>query len=795
METQGVAGTPLYMSPEQACGDEIDRRTDLWGLGVIYFELLTRHLPFPGETGPTVLRAILNQPLLPLQGLRPDAPAQAAEIIEKALEKNPAKRYQSASEMVQDASDLLLRLSTSADVQRERRKHSRQLTYVVAAIIVIAAVSLWMYVRSSRRHWAREEAIPQMQQLFAEGRPLAAFVLLQKAERYLPGDAALRAIAEANTRRVSIRSTPAGATVAIEDYATPHAPWTQLGTTPIQDVRIPKGYFRWKVAKPGVGELLQAPLTDDTLDFALSAAKDAPSGMVFVPAARWADAIGFIGWLGPYDLPGYFVDRYEVTNREYQKFVDSGGYANSQYWPAPFTENGHGVSREEAMRRFRDSTGRPGPATWAGGHYPEGRGDFPVSGVSWFEAAAYAAYAGKSLPTVAQWFEMATPETAGYTIRASNISGNALAPIGAYKGLGAYGTYDMAGNVREWVANTIDNDLRLILGGAWRSPAYLFFDPEALSPFDREETNGFRCVKNTAPQPEATTQPIHRAIRDFEKVKPAPDNVFRAYEVLYAYPKSPLNARVEGVVKETVDWREEKVTFDAAYNGERMSAYLFLPKNVHPPYQTVLFFPSARVLFIPESGNGTKIGDLKFFDYIIQSGRALMYPIYQNTYERQLKFDLPHASQSIQLTSEWYKDAARSLDYLATRPDIDNHRLAYLGVSMGSADGMIISTLLQDRLKAVVFLDGGYFLDAPPPGGDQADFAPRMKKPVLMVNGRYDFTFPVETAQDPLFKMLGTRESDKRHVMLETPHDVTVQRPLLVKAVLDWLDRYLGPVQ
>jgi pimeloyl-ACP methyl ester carboxylesterase len=114
---------------------------------------------------------------------------------------------------------------------------------------------------------------------------------------------------------------------------------------------------------------------------------------------------------------------------------------------------------------------------------------------------------------------------------------------------------------------------------------------------------------------------------------------------------------------------------------------------------------------------------------------------------------------------------------------------------MGSADGVIISTLLQDRLKAVVYLDGGYFLDSPPPGGDQADFAPRMKKPVLMVNGRYDFTFPVEKAQNPLFKMLGTSENDKRHVVLDTPHDVTEQRPLLVKAVLDWLDRYLGPVQ
>jgi pimeloyl-ACP methyl ester carboxylesterase len=97
-------------------------------------------------------------------------------------------------------------------------------------------------------------------------------------------------------------------------------------------------------------------------------------------------------------------------------------------------------------------------------------------------------------------------------------------------------------------------------------------------------------------------------------------------------------------------------------------------------------------------------------------------------------------------------------------------------------------------LKTAVFLDGGYFLGTPPPGGDQADFAPRMKKPVLMVNGRYDYTFSLDKAQNPLFAMLGTPPQDKVHVVLETPHDVTEQRPQLVKAVLDWLDKYLGRV-
>jgi eukaryotic-like serine/threonine-protein kinase len=69
-----------------------------------------------------------------------------------------------------------------------------------------------------------------------------------------------------------------------------------------------------------------------------------------------------------------------------------------------------------------------------------------------------------------------------------------------------------------------------------------------------------------------------------------------------------------------------------------------------------------------------------------------------------------------------------------------------------------------------------------------------MKKPVLMVNGRYDYTFPVDKAQDPLFQMLGTTPDEKKHVVLDTPHDVTEQRGDLVKVVLGWLDQYLGRV-
>ncbi|MGB7022693.1 MAG: hypothetical protein WBD73_02755, partial [Candidatus Acidiferrales bacterium] len=354
-----------------------------------------------------------------------------------------------------------------------------------------------------------------------------------------------------------------------------------------------------------------------------------------------------------------------------------------------------------------------------------------------------------------------------------------------------YGTYDLAGNVKEWVQNDTGQGMKFILGGAWRSQTYLYGDPEALSPFDRSPENGFRCVRNTAPLPPALLRPIKKFERDFSKYKPAPDDVFRAYLALYAYDKTPLHAKVEGTVGQTDDWREEKITYDTAYDNERMAAYLFLPKNVKPPYQTIVFSPSARVLNLHDSRH---LGDITFFDYIVQSGRAVLYPIYYGTYERQGKTAYVGAAQHITYLANRSKDLERSLDYLDTRSDIDRNKIAYLGVSMGSAEGVIYATIAQSRLKTVIFLDGGYFLDQPPPGGDQADFAPRLKVPTLMVNGREDYVFSLEKCQDPLFRVLGTPDADKRHVVLDTPHDVREQRPQLVKAVLAWLDKYLGRV-
>jgi predicted esterase len=494
-----------------------------------------------------------------------------------------------------------------------------------------------------------------------------------------------------------------------------------------------------------------------------------------------------LGSAPPVELQEFWLDKYEVTNRDFKEFVERGGYQKREYWKHPFLQNGKELSWEEAMAELRDATGRPGPSTWKLGTYPDGQADFPVHSVSWYEAAAYAEFAGKSLPTIYHWYRAAGGLIFEDILSVSNFGGDGPARVGSHRGLGPYGTYDMAGNVKEWCWNQAGTR-RYILGGAWSEPTYMFAEHDAQSPFGRAATYGIRCAKYSAPPAATLLGAIETLTPDFSKERPVGDDVFRFYQSIYSYDRTDLKAVVESVT-ETEHWRKEKITFNAAYANERVIAYLFLPRNASPPYQTVIWFPGIYAQTFKSSDN---LGLTFYFDFLPRSGRAVLYPIYKDMYERRVASGsgLPNVYRDLVIQRS--KDLGRSIDYLETRKDIDRERLAFYGYSWGAEEGPVL-TAIEKRLKTSVLLAGGLGPGEVPPEVSPVNFAPRAKMPVLMLNGRNDYTYPLESSQVPLFRLLGAPEQHKRHVLFDSGH---VPPPIdIIKEILDWLDRYLGPVK
>ena len=529
-------GTPRYMSPEQASGGAVDSRTDLWSLGAVLYEMLAGRPAFPGDMHLQVMHSIVNAPAPRLREVRPDLPPSIDLVVARALEKDVAKRYPSGEDMARDLSAALASLDPSA--RKPRLLRAAYAIPALALVVLLAGAAMWLYQRSENRHWAREQ-IPEIAKLAADHKPVAAFLLAQKAQKYLPGDAELSRIADGLTHVASVRSSPPGAIVEIKDYLSPGDAWFALGSTPLENIKLPSGYLRWRVSKAGVGEHNGAPITEDIhgprkeFNFPLEAIASAPPGMVPVPAVDFVDLLWGLGLVGPYKLPAYYIDRYEVTNRQYQEFVDQGGYQKRDYWKEKFLRDGKELSWEQAMDLFRDASGRPGPSTWEAGHFPAGHADDPVGGVSWYEASAYAEFAGKSLPVIAQWFRAAPSSVAKYIVPQSNFLLSAVAPGGKYQGLGPWGTYDMGGNVAEWCRNEGGGQFRYILGGGWNTSSVEYFEPGVLPPLNRSPNSGFRCVRNTTALPAEATAEIRLQVRDFSKAKPASDEVFRIYKTMW----------------------------------------------------------------------------------------------------------------------------------------------------------------------------------------------------------------------------------------------------------------------
>jgi formylglycine-generating enzyme required for sulfatase activity/dienelactone hydrolase len=782
-------GTPAYMSPEQAAGDpDLDHRTDVYAVGVLAYEMLEGRLPFLGSPQ-AMMAGHISAPPPPLTP-RDDVPSALARMVMRCLAKDPAARQQSAAELLAEIDAVATPSGTLRSASRPRP--GRVLAWAGAAAALGAA--LWFGSAGMRQErWVKRDAIPRIRQHIELGQLDSAWRLARRAEEILPGDSVLATLWPRVARKGVMHSTPEGANVfraAFDDTTS----WVLLGVTPTDSIQLPIAMGRLRVEKPGYRP--QLALSSGLGRTFMLDRLDAPdSDMVHVAGGTFGAFLVGLEGVKPLALGDYMMDRHEVTNRQYKAFVDAGGYAKPEYWPTSIVDQRQTLTWGAAIARFTDRTGRPGPASWEAGAYPSGQGDLPVGGVSWYEAAAYAKFAGKSLPTVFHWARAASIGAARFVVPGSNVQGTGPVHGSTTRGMSSFGVFDMAGNVREWCENEGEGGERFILGGGWSDPAYGFTDAYAQPPMDRSVINGIRLVRYLRDEPALAQarMPQARASRDYATEKPASDDAFQSFRHFYDYDRGPLNARVDARDTTQEDWIIERVSFDAAYAGERMMAVLFLPKHRAPPYQTVVYFPGSSALSLTSSAGVPR--EVALHGFVVKSGRAFVLPILKSTFERADSLHSDIADGSIFWRDHvvmWAKDIRRTVDYLATRADVDTTRLGYFGASWGSNQAPL-SLALEPRFKAAVLLVGGLTMERGRPEADPLNFLPRVTVPVLMLNGKYDFFFPLERSQKHFFRLLGTPNADKKHLVYEGGHDVP--RIAWVTESLAWFDRYLGPVR
>jgi eukaryotic-like serine/threonine-protein kinase len=839
-----VLGTPAYMSPEQARGERADHRSDIFSFGVVLYEMATGRKPFVGKSQPETMNAVINTPHTPVHSLNEGMSAELSAVIDRALAKEPGNRYQSVRQMRGELQQLVSSggsasaadaiNATAPPVRRAKVKRwfadatttpydKIKLALLGAVLLMICAVVTLSIRRSVKLRWAKD-SVPHIEKLAREQKYFEAYELAKSALPYLPGDTTLAGLLPVISDSLTVTTQPDGARAYLKRFVTDLSKGSverqYIGTTPINNLPVARGEYVLMLEKDGyapaertisnllslTGNALVPPDDPSAFQITLLPADEVPAAMVLVPGGNYRLASRTRPTEQPAELSNFFIDKYEVSNREYKEFIIAGGYFKREYWQQAFVKDGKPVSWDDAIREFRDRTGLPGPRTWTGQNFPEDKAEHPVTDITWYEAAAYAAFRGKQLPTIFQWEKAARngllTHYSGYVLPwggvefggsvkgHANFNSSGTVPVNDFEfGMSPFGCYQMAGNVSEWCLNQVFEG-RLAAGGSWGDLLYIFTDLGAYPGFYSSSKIGFRCVLNSRG---ATGDQGTKLIDTNLQVPvyiPTSDETFKGFLSHYRYDKAPLEAQVIEV-RETAEWRREKITYLGA-NDERVIAYLYLPKSSSSPYQGIQFVPAGDVY-----GNYFSLAESVEMQIapFIKAGRAVWAVVFKGFKERENPPDYVGPRWSTVKRREELvantTDLSRGLDYLATRDDLDVNRLAYYGYSQGAEEGLIYAAV-ESRYRAVLLVAGSLPRTSAAwlPEVTPANFASHISAPKLLLNGKYDEVAPLKMKIEPLYNLL---REPKRQILYDAGHSPPLE--IIVPIINSWLDETLGQVK
>lgn len=155
--TNVIAGTPAYMSPEQALGQEIDQRSDIFSFGIVLYEMITGNLPFKGDSEHAVIYSIVRESPEPISKQHRDIPPALLSIVNKALAKKPADRYQNADELLTDLENIS---SNKAPIAAKRKLPGiAKLSYIISGLLVLIAILFFYFSQRDKISFSKGDWI------------------------------------------------------------------------------------------------------------------------------------------------------------------------------------------------------------------------------------------------------------------------------------------------------------------------------------------------------------------------------------------------------------------------------------------------------------------------------------------------------------------------------------------------------------------------------------------------------------------------------------------------------------
>lgn len=679
-----------------------------------------------------------------------------------------------------------------------KKRSVLRFTLNVSLTLVLLFVFLFFFRKINSTQKLLDEELPRIIQLYDKGKILDVYNLTEKLHELNPKNEVINSYYNKSRRYIKLKTNVDGIKVSVKIKG--DSLFRKIGITPIDSISVPRirDSYLLKLEHKGVNYVEKGGFpyihnyTLPGTEFKIPAKHKAFLGKEF--DRMWLQGVQF----NNIEISPFSISKFEVSNKEYQEFLDNGGYTNPRFWDFPIIIGDRSYDFKSTVKLFVGKYGKPGPANWSYGKFPSGTDNLPVTGISWFEAKAYAKYRNLEIPNVFQWlYASGTGFSRIYdstVIENSNFNSNQMREVTDPRG-NANGINNIAGNVKEWLHNPFGGKKieYSILGGSYQEPSYYVKNYASLPPLDRSIGNGIRLVKNFTENENNLNKSlvVPDFYRDITTEPDVSDEVFQIFKSQFDYKRNELNVSIKIADDFKSGYTLETFNLDTTYDSkEKLFGYIIYSNSYKDRYSPVIVVPSAAGI-VNKTVNELPDRLLSQFKYLIDEGYAIFHPIYFNTYSRERVINtwLPNESEEYkEMIVKWGQDYKRSLDYLETRKDFKFENLSYYGYSLGSRYANIFLAI-DDRVKSAFIVVGGLRMQRSKKEIDEHYYLRRVKTPIFHIVGKLDATLGYEDVYLPWKKLVGTDLKDLRTLELDG-FGHGIPKDTIVKYHKSWIEKY-----